>query len=45
VKDEIVEGDLALLEQDGGEGRAVAVEASAERDVDVRQQVSGIKRF
>ena len=40
VQNEVVECDLALLEEDGWEGRAVAVQASAQRNVDVGQKTS-----
>jgi hypothetical protein len=41
MQDKVVEGDLALLEQHGGEGAVVALQTAAKRDVHVRQKRPG----
>ena len=44
VKDEIVEGNFALLKEDSRKGGVVALQAAAQRNVDVRKKISGKQR-
>jgi hypothetical protein len=44
VKDEIVEGNFALLEKDRRKGGVVALQAAAQRNVNIRKKISGKQR-
>ncbi len=44
MKDEIVEGNFALLKEDSRKGGVVALQAAAQRNVDVRKKISGKQR-